>query len=268
MSGSPWEDPELYELENADDPHFDLAFWRGLVERRRPRRMLELGCGTGRLTLGLAAAATAADPAFELVGLDLSEPFLAHARAALAAQPEPVRSAVRLEHGDMRAFSLGERFDLVAVPFNSLAYLHTRADQLACLAAARAHLATGGAVAFDVLAPRLDYLAEALHPFPPVRVDADFPVPAEGIERFVRSCVDRYDPATQTLTSTFFYELHRTDGGSERRVRDLAWHMYFPAELEGLLETAGLAPAERYGGWDGEPLDGRARRYVFVCAEA
>ena len=80
------------------------------------------------------------------------------------------------------------------VPFNSLAYLHTRADQLACLRAARAHLAPGGAFAFDLLAPRFDFLAEALHPSPPMRVDADFVAPAPGVERFTRSCVDRYDP--------------------------------------------------------------------------
>ena len=243
MNRSPWDDPELFELENADDPHFDLPFWQRLVERRAPRRMLELACGTGRLTFPLATVGLAADPEFELVGLDRSEPFLAHARAELAEQPAPVRAAVRLEVGDMRSFALDGRFDLVVVPFNSLAYIHTRADQLACLRAARAHLAPGGAFAFDLLAPRLDFLAEAMHPFPPVRVDADFAVPRPGVERFVRSCVDRYDPATQTLNSTFFYDIHRTGGESERLVRDLAWHMYFPAELDGLLEVAGLAAA-------------------------
>ena len=41
-----------------------------------------------------------------------------------------------------------------------------------------------------------------------------------------------------------------------------------PEFFEGLLEAAGLAPVERHGGWRGEPLDGEARRYVFVCAEA
>ena len=123
----------------------------------------------------------------------------------------------------------------------------------------------GGAFAFDVLAPRLDFLAEALHPFPPMRVDADIAGRAPGVERFVRSCVDRYDAATQTLSSTFFYDIHRSGGASERQVRDLDWHMYFPAELEGLLDAAGLEPLERRGGWNGEPLDAGARRYVFVC---
>jgi SAM-dependent methyltransferase len=265
MTASLWDEPELYELENADDPHFDLPFWTRLLERREARRVLELASGTGRLTFPLAAAGRERDDDFEIVGLERSRPMLAYARAALARQPAPVRSAVRMEEGDMRSFALPQRFDLVIVPFNSLAYIHTREDQLACLRAARAHLAPGGAFAFDLLAPRLEYLAEALHPFPPMRVDADISAPAPGIDRFTRSCVDRYDPSTQTLTSTLYYDVHRRGGAAERHVRDLDWHMYFPAELEGLLAVAGLEPLERRGGWDGEPLDAAARRYVFVC---
>ena len=265
MTGSLWDNPELYGLENADDPHFDLPFWQRLIERREPQRVLELASGTGRLTFPLAAAGRKRDAEFEIVGLDRSQPMLAHARAALLEQPAPVRAAVRIQEGDMRSFALEERFDLVIVPFNSLAYVHTREDQLACLRAARAHLAPGGAFAFDLLAPRFDYLAEALHPFPPMRVDADIRAPAPGVERFTRSCVDRYDPSTQTLTSTLYYDVHRSDGASERHVRDLDWHMYFPAELDGLLAAAGLEPLERRGGFNGEPLDAGARRYVFVC---
>ena len=102
MTGSLWDDPELYELENADDPHFDLPFWQRLIERRAPRRVLELACGTGRLTFPLAAAARERDADFEIVGLDRSEPILAHARAALAEQPAPVRAAVRIEAGARR----------------------------------------------------------------------------------------------------------------------------------------------------------------------
>jgi SAM-dependent methyltransferase len=227
--------------------------------------VLELASGTGRLTFPLATAGLEGDPEFEIVGLDYSEPMLAHARVALAQQPAPVQAAVRLEAGDMRSFALADRFDLVIVPFNSLAYIHRRADQLACLRAAREHLAPGGAFAFDLLAPRFDYLAEAQHAFPPMRVDADHAAPAPGIDRFTRSCVDRYDPSTQTLSSTLFYDVHRSDGASERHMRELDWHMYFPAELEGLLAAAGLEALERRGGWHGEPLDAGARRYVFVC---
>ena len=265
MNGS-WGDAELYELETADDPDFDVDYWQSLVRELRPRRMLELACGTGRLTAPLATAGSAAHEGFELVGLDSSEPFLVRARERLEAQPEELRAAVRLQHGDMRDFALEGAFDLIAMPFNALAYLYNAQDQLAALTTARRHLAADGRLAFDVLAPRMDYLAEAVHPFPPMRLDVDFKLQRAGIERFLRSCVDRYDAATQTLTSTFLYDIHRSDGAIERRIHDVLWHMYFPAELELLLAGAGLEPVRRQGGWNGEPWNSASRRYVFVCA--
>jgi SAM-dependent methyltransferase len=260
-----WDDAELYELETADDPSFDVDYWQGLVRELRPRRVLELACGTGRLTIPMAATGAVAREGFELVGVDSSEPFLAHAREKVEAEPDPVRSAVRLEHADMRDFELEGTFDLIALPFNALSYLYNAEDQLAALTNARRHLAPEGRLAFDVLAPRMDYLAEAVHPFPPMRLDVDFKLQRSGIERFLRSCVDRYDAATQTLTSTFLYDIHRSDGGVQRRIHDVLWHMYFPAELELLLAGAGLEPILRQGGWNDEPWDAGARRYVFVC---
>src|SRR5919202_360262 len=117
MSGM-WDDPFLYDLENADDPEFDLGFWTWLVESLRPRRILELACGTGRLTLPLARLGARATPPFELVGVDSSAPFLARAAALLESSPADVRARVRLVEGDMRSPGVEGPFDLVIVPFN------------------------------------------------------------------------------------------------------------------------------------------------------
>ena len=48
----------------ASAPRFDLEHWRGLVERRGALRVLELACGTGRVTIPLARAGV------EMIGLD------------------------------------------------------------------------------------------------------------------------------------------------------------------------------------------------------
>jgi SAM-dependent methyltransferase len=235
-----WDDPELYELENADDPAFDLAFWTALLRERAPRRVLELACGTGRLTLPLAALGIAE----EIVALDSSKPFLERLRSRLPSSG----SAVRVVDGDMRGPRLdGEAFDLVMVSFNSLAYLATRDDRLSCLRTARSLLGPGGALAFDLVAPRYDFLSEATERCPPLRADADHPAPEHGVARFLRSYTDTYDPATQTLHSTNRYEIHREDGRVEHRIADLDWHIYFPEELELLLEAADLRVTERFG---------------------
>ena len=254
-----WNDPELYDLENADDPAFDLAYWQWLVRVVAPRRMLELGCGTGRLTIPLARLGVAS----ELVGLDLSEPFLERLRSRLADESLP--TAVEPVLGDMRAPPVVGPFDLIAIPFNTLAYLTAREDRVACLGAARALLGEGGRLAFDVVAPRYDLLAEALSPCPPVRVDADHRAADHGVRRFHRSYTDRYDPASQTLRSTNRYEIFHEDGRVDHRIADLDWHIYFPDELELLLESAGFAVQERFGDYERGPCEADARRYLWIA---
>jgi SAM-dependent methyltransferase len=254
-----WDDPELYELENADDPAFDLAFWMEVLRERAPRRVLELACGTGRLTLPLASLGVAE----EIVALDRSAPFLERLRSRLPSDG----SAIRVVEADMRAPGLdGEAFDLVMISFNSLAYLATREDRMACLRAVRARLAPGGTFAFDLVAPRYDFLSEATQSCPPLRVDADHPAPEYGVARFLRSYTDTYDPATQTLSSTNRYEIHREDGRVEHRIADLDWHIYFPEELELLLEAAGLRVTERFGDYDRGAWTPRSRRLLWLAA--
>jgi SAM-dependent methyltransferase len=259
MNDGEWSDAELYELENADDPHFDLPFWRGLVQELRPRRMLELACGTGRLTLPLARLGVAD----ELVGVDNSEPFLARLRARVGDESLPTR--VEVVHGDMQAPPVDGPFDLIAVPFNSLAYLTAREDRIACLRAARELLAPGGRFAFDVVAPRYDFLSEAVLPCPPVRVDADHAALELGVSRFMRSYTDRYDTASQTLRSTNRYEVFYSDGRVEHRIADLDWHIYFPDELELLLSSCGFEVAERYGDYERSAWTAGSRRYLWIA---
>ena len=254
-----WDDPILYELEYADDPTFDLEHWLGLAERRGARRVLELGCGTGRVSIPLARAG------LDVTGLDYSASFLERAREHAAAEPDAVRGRLHWVQGDMRDFALEADADLVIVPYHSLQYLHTLRDQLACLGAARAALSPGGAFAFDVLMPRMDFLAEALSRPPLVRLDADHAAPELGAARVLRRYSDRYDPAGQTLHSTNMYEIHWADGRVEHRVADLDWHMYFPRELELLLATAGFTPVERRGGYAGEPWDDTSSRCLWAC---
>jgi SAM-dependent methyltransferase len=251
-----WNDPDLYDLENADDPAFDLAFWESVVRELAPRRMLELACGTGRLTLPLARLGVVE----ELVALDNSVPFLERLRSRLAGEP------VTVVEGDMQAPPVDGPFDLVLVPFNSLAYLTSPADRLACLRAVRGLLAPGGRFAFDLVAPRYDFLAEAVGAPSPLRVDADHPAVDEGVARFLRSYTDTYDPSSQTLRSTNRYEIFYEDGRVEHRIADLDWHIYFPDELELLLSSCGLEVVERFGDYARGPWDAASRRYLWLAA--
>ncbi len=265
-----WEDAAVYDLATGSFRD-DLAFWLWLLERDQPRRVLDLGAGTGRITLALAARGRELRPDFTIIGLDLSQPFLQRAEEKLAASPLAGSSAVRFLHGDMRNFACLEPdgpFDLIICGFNNLAYLHELDDQIACLDCARRHLAPRGRFAIDVFTPMLPVLAEARTAvFPLMRKELDWTDPAPGVQRFLSFyTTNRYDTATQTEYATHVWEIFYADGRRVSRVQDLAWHHFFPRELRLLLRQAGLVPVEEYGDYDRTPFGDGAPHYVWIMA--
>ena len=100
-------------------------------------------------------------------------------------------------------------------------------------------LAPGGRFAFDLVAPRYDFLAEAVGGLPAAARRRRPPGARATASR--ASCAATPTPTTaasQTLRSTNRYEIYHEDGRVEHRIADLDWHIYFPEELELLLEPA------------------------------
>ena len=123
------------------DPSGDAAFYRALAEETGGP-VLELGCGTGRVLLPIAALG------IPCVGVDASPAMLAALRAK---NPPP---NLELVEGRMETFDLGaRRFGLVTSPFRAFLHLLDVPSQLAALANIRKHLAPGGAFAFDIFDP-------------------------------------------------------------------------------------------------------------------
>ena len=121
----------------------DVEFYAGLA-RAASGKVLELGCGTGRILIPTAAAGCT------IVGLDLSEAMLEKCRAKLAQQPAEVQQRVRLVQGNMAAFDLAEKFSLATIPFRGFQHLLRVEEQLACLREIQRHLQPAGRLVFDM----------------------------------------------------------------------------------------------------------------------
>lgn len=208
----------------------------------RPARIVELGVGTGRLAIPLAAAGA------EVIGLDTSAAMLAR----LAAKPGGSRVHCRRTDMVVGLHDLTVRgpapVELVVAAYNTLFNLPDVERQAACFRAAAVVLAPGGHLVVEGFLP-----VDGAGPTSAVRVrtiDADRVVLA----------VDRSDPATQTAEGQYI-ELSET-GGVRLRPWRIRWST--PDELDRMADAAGLTLAHRWAGLDRAAFDPDGERHVSV----
>jgi SAM-dependent methyltransferase len=128
----------FYDAELADRD--DVGFWREVAAQHGGGRTLELGAGTGRITVELARYARA------LVAIDLSTDLLEVARARLGS-----RDGVYMLRADMRDLALRERFDLIAAANDPFSHLIRGDERDRTLGMVARHLASGGRFVLDAL---------------------------------------------------------------------------------------------------------------------
>ncbi|HEX8503492.1 MAG TPA: class I SAM-dependent methyltransferase [Pyrinomonadaceae bacterium] len=232
-----------------------VAFYSALA-REAGGPVLELACGTGRVTIPVAKMG------LPVTGLDVVPGMLARARGKSAGLP------VRWVEGDARTFDLGERFRLIFLTGNAFQAFLTNAEQAAVLQRVRAHLDDGGLFAFETrnplfpgretregFFPTLETIGEAVRR--PSYVNAD------GYEVRVTT-TQVYDHVAQVVHVTATKRWH--DGGREHtRVTRTALRYTFPQELAALLHYNGFAILRQYGDWDEGPLAAASPSIITVC---
>ncbi len=233
--------PDLYDRRTPEEllpGEFD--FYRSLAADP----ILELGCGTGRVSLPLARAG------FEVTGIEISRAMLDHARRKLEGEPPEVRARVALVQGDMASCRLRRRFRLVILPDSPFLHLASPALQRECLRRIAEHLAPGGAVAGHFARPRASFAK----PTPLERLDAVQRLPdGMALHTIWTTRVDEHEQAESQLrcARTFAADGRLMEGLVDRvdltYLHAREWRMLL--ELEGFRlerldgDFVGTAPA-------------------------
>ncbi len=199
---------------------------------------LELGIGTGRVALPLAARGV------RVHGIDLSEAMVARLRA------KPGGDAIPVTIGDFASTRVGGTFSLAYLVFNTIENLTTQDEQVACFRNVAAHLEPGGCFVVEVGVPDLQRLpyGETFRPF--AVTDAHL-----GI--------DEYDVVSQGLISHHYLAV---DGRFE--LNSVPFRYVWPAELDLMARLAGMTLRERWGGWGREPFTRLSESHVSVWETA
>jgi SAM-dependent methyltransferase len=196
---------------------------------------LELGIGTGRVALPLAARGV------PVHGIDLSEAMVERLQA------KPGASEIGVTIGDFARTRVAGSFTLAYLVFNTIMNVTTQDEQVACFENVAAHLEPGGTFVIEVGVPGLQRL-------PPGQTAVPFTVSPD------RLGFDTYDVVRQGLVSHHYW---RADDGRFESA-SIPFRYVWPAELDLMARIAGMRPRGRWAGWDREPFTAESTSHVSV----
>lgn len=256
--------PEWYDVDYAGYRGEESFYRLVLQTHAKPMAIdargvvVELGAGTGRLTLKFAA------DGWRIHGVEPAAPMraLLDAKRAKVERTAPFAGALTLEDATAATFSAppfaGARVDVVMFPFNGLLHVRTRDEMLASFAHVRDALARDGRFALDCTGPYWD--AMLYGPMPWGRADVRVH-PDDG--KTVLTC-DRssYDPATRQMRIDIRYLKEGERAGTEIALFQTMWTWQ---QVLGALDESGFAVDMLYGDVDMAPFDEGSPR-LLVCA--
>jgi SAM-dependent methyltransferase len=244
---------ELYDL-FYDDFTEDLEMYRGFAERTGGP-ILEIGSGTGRVSLALA------EGGHTIVGLELADALRAVAQHK--ADRAQLSDRVIFIAGDMRRFKIEQHFGLILVPLNTFLHNLTLDDQLATLACCKKHLRPGGLLVLDCFNPD--------------------PAHAEDDRSLIvqRSVIDREtgqaallllaratDWNQQLQEITYLIDCVDNDGVVQRAILPTTYRVIFRHEMRLLLKAGGFDLKDEYGSYGLDPVEAGSDKLIVVATPA
>ena len=228
---APGYDDDVAEMFTADavEPAVDF-----LAQLAAGGPALELGIGTGRIALPLAARGV------PVRGIELSTAMVAELRR------KPGGEAIPVTIGDFATATAEGTFSLAFLVFNTIMNLTTQDEQVACFVNVARHLAVGGHFVVEVNVPDLQRL-------PPGEIYRPFAVGP------TRLGFDEYDVANQGLVSHHYVV---QDGQMQRG--SFPFRYVWPAELDLMARIAGMTLTERWSDWSRHPFTSESRSHVSV----
>lgn len=226
-----------------------LEFYRRQVSRYG-EPVLELACGSGRLTIPLAKGG------INITGLDISTNMLDLAETKAAEQ----KVNVSFIHGDIRDFDLSKSFQLIFIAAQSLSHLYKREEIEACFTCVRKHLAKGGKFLIELFNPSLSLLTR--DPEKPYLLDNGVFENLNGEGKVFVTYQAHYDLATQINHICYFY---RSEFSGEEKVVSFDMKQFFPQEIDALLVYNNFSIEHKYGSYDETKFSSDSNKQLIVC---
>ncbi len=224
----------------------DLPFYSRWLKKRKNGNILELCCGTGRLTIPLA------QEGYNITGVDYTSSMLEQAKI----KATEAGLEIGFIEADIRTLNLQEKYDLIFIPFNSIHHLYENEDLFKAFNVVKNHLKDGGLFLFDCFNPNIQYIVEGEKELKEIAAYTT----DDGREVLIKQAM-RYENKTQINRIKWHYFIN----GEFNSTQNLDMRMFFPQELDSYLEWNGFNIIHKFGGFKEEMFEDKSEKQIFVC---
>ena len=203
-------------------------------------RALELGIGTGRIALPLAAKGVG------VTGIDASQSMIDRLRS------KPGSEHVTIQLGSFADVQVAGEFGLIYVVFNTFFALGSQEEQVRCFRNVASHLTADGCFVVEAFVPDLNRFTGG-------QVNWATKVNEERVELDT----GQHDQITQRVISQ---KVVITDGNV--RLYPVQIRYAWPSELDLMAQLAGLRLRERWSSWERAAFDSSSGKHVSVYERA
>ena len=224
----------------------DLLFYKRWLPKNKSVCILELCCGTGRLTIPIA------EDGYNISGVDYTFSMLEQAKAKAS------EAGLKIEfiEADIRTLDLQNKYDLIFIPFNSIHHLYLNEDLFKAFNTVKKHLKTGGRFLLDCFNPNIQYIVE--HEKKQIEVAAY--TTKDGREILIKQLM-RYERKTQINRIEWHYFIN----GKFDSIQNLDMRLFFPQELDTYLDWNGFKIIHKFGSFEEEAFYDSSEKQIFVC---
>ena len=241
-----YDNPEYYDLQNNSIVD-DIPFFLKQIEKYGDP-VLELACGTGRITIPIA------EEGIDISGLDIIKNMLSYAKSKAKAK----NIDIEWIEADCRDFNIDKKFSIIFFPFNSIAHIHDLESIEACFSCVRKHLKHNGKFIIDMFNPSLDRLTRSTFTRYPVANLYD----AYNKETLTIMESNSYDADTQINRIKWYY---KKNDQTDEIVNELNMRIYYPQEIDALLKYNGFTIENKFGNYDESPFLSASPKQLIIC---
>lgn len=237
-------DPKIYDGLNQQKD--DIEFYIKWINENKISKVLELCCGTGRITIPCAKAG------INISGFDLNTSMLDEARLKAKA----ANLSISFHQGDMRKISINDKYQMMFIPFNSIHCLYTHSDVSKTLKSIHNHLLDDGFLVIDYFNPNISYIST--NQGKEVEIAKYITEDRRNIK-----IIQTMNYEDNTQINRIKWEYYVND--QPHSVESLDMRMFYPQELDYYIESNGYKIINKYGDYQMNPFTNGSPIQLLIC---